>query len=431
MTESPTTLGKISELVSDKIQLSELDVDTYVSTDNMLPNLGGIETASGLPSADKTRVFKKGDVLFSNIRTYFKKVWFANFDGGCSNDVLVFRGNENVDSRFLYYVLADDNFIDFTVTTSKGTKMPRGDKDAMKQYALNLPSLPEQKAIAHILGKLDDKIQLNRKMNQTLEAMAQALFKSWFVDFDPVLDNALAAGNEIPEALKAKAEKRLNSPSRLEGVPAGRGSSLLHTNPTLAKLFPSSFEYNETLDKWVPEGWEVKKLEEIVSVKYGKDHKKLNEGIIPCYGSGGVMRLVEKSLYDKESVLIPRKGTLNNIIYINAPFWSVDTMFYTVMERVDIAKYFYYTMKRLNFAEMNEGSAVPSMTTAQLNSMDIIVPNDECLSWFDKTIANFFAKMEGNVQENETLTKLRDTLLPQLISGKVRVPEVTLKNNTN
>jgi len=432
MSESPTTLGEITKQVTKKVQVSNLDLETYISTDNMLPNLGGIEKASGMPSIEKAKEFIVGDVLFSNIRTYFKKVWYAKFDGGCSNDVLVFRSNKSVNSRFLYYVLADNNFIDYTVQTAKGTKMPRGDKDAIIKYALNLPPLPEQKAIAHILGKLDDKIELNRQMNQTLETMAQALFKSWFVDFDPVLDNALESGSEIPDSLQAMAEKRRVIANREErsGKPAspagGQSHSkrLIKTNPALAAQFPSAFVFNEVLDKWIPEGWGVKKLQEVVNVKYGKDHKKLGEGEIPCFGSGGVMRYVNEALFEFESVLIPRKGTLNNVMYLNKPFWSVDTMFYTETNQEKFVKYFFYVMNRLNFSEMNEGSAVPSMTTAQLNSMDILLPSLESLTNFDSLVSKYFFKKDGNETQSESLTQLRDRLLPELISGRVRVPSL-------
>jgi type I restriction enzyme S subunit len=257
MNDNPTTIGEITKQVTKKVQVSNLNLETYISTDNMLPNLGGIEKASGMPTIEKAKEFEAGDVLFSNIRTYFKKVWYARFDGGCSNDVLVFRGGKNVNSRFLYYIIADKNFIEYTVKTAKGTKMPRGDKDAIIKYGLNLPSFSEQKAIAYILGKLDDKIALNRQMNQTLEAMVQALFKSWFVDFDPVLDNALESGSEIPDSLQAMAEKRQLVPN---------SKKLLQTNPALAAQFPSAFVFNEVLDKWVPEGWGVKMIDEISTV---------------------------------------------------------------------------------------------------------------------------------------------------------------------
>jgi type I restriction enzyme S subunit len=226
------------------------------------------------------------------------------------------------------------------------------------------------------------------------------------------MDNMLAAGNPIPEELEAMAEKRQLVPD---------SKKLLHTNPALAAQFPSAFEYNEVLDKWVPEGWEVKKLQELVNVKYGKDHKKLGDGLIPCYGSGGVMRFVNKALFESESILIPRKGTLDNVMYVNKPFWSVDTMFYTVMNQENFVKYFFYVVNRLNFSEMNEGSAVPSMTTAQLNSMDILLPSSKCLSTFESLISKYFSKKEGNEIQSETLTQLRDRLLPELISGRVRV----------
>ena len=244
--------------------------------------------------------------------------------------------------------------------------------------------------------------------------MAQALFKSWFVDFDPVLDNALESGHEIPDEMQAMAEKRQLVPD---------SKKLLRTNPALAAQFPSAFVFNEVLDKWVPEGWGVKKLQEVVNVKYGKDHKKLGEGEIPCFGSGGVMRYVDKALFEFESVLIPRKGTLNNVMYLNKPFWSVDTMFYTEMNQEKFVKYFFYVMNRLNFSEMNEGSAVPSMTTAQLNSMDILLPSLESLIIFDSLVSKYFLKKEGNETQSESLTQLRDRLLLELISGRVRMPE--------
>ncbi len=283
---------------------------------------------------------------------------------------------------------------------------------SIKSIEIRLPSLPEQKAIAHILGTLDDKIELNRKINQTLEAMAQALFKSWFVDFDPVLDKALAAGNKIPEALQKKAEKRTIVPSQ---------KKLLHKNPELANKFPNSFEYNEKLGKWIPEGWEVKKLEDLATIKYGKDHKKLDDGDIPCFGSGGIMRYVNSSIYEEEAVLIPRKGTLSNIIHIDEPFWSVDTMFYSIMHDENLAKYFFYTIKSLKLEEMNEGSAVPSMTTAQLNALNILYPDSIILKKFDEIVNDFYRKKKMTTSGNKTLVNLRDTLLPKLISGEVRV----------
>lgn len=114
-----------------------------------------------------------------------------------------------------------------------------------------------------------------------------------------------------------------------------------------------------------------------MTVSYGKDHKNLEEGIIPCYGSGGIMRYVNKSLYRGESVLIPRKGSLQNVLYINENFWTLDTMFFTKMKIPNLAKYAYFYVKSLDLVNMNVGSAVPSMTTAVLNSLEMPLPTSE------------------------------------------------------
>lgn len=163
-------LSDICFYAKGKVNVSGLTDADYISTENMLPNKGGITTASSLPSTIQTQAYKKDDVLVSNIRPYFKKIWFADFDGGCSNDVLVFRAKEGTDARFLYYVLADDAFFDYSTATSKGTKMPRGDKTAIMQYEVPHFNVPIQKKIAGILADIDDKIALNSNINKNLAA---------------------------------------------------------------------------------------------------------------------------------------------------------------------------------------------------------------------------------------------------------------------
>ena len=174
-------LSDICDYAKDKIYVSVLDENTYISTENMMPNKGGITKASTLPAILQTQSFSIGDVLVSNIRPYFKKIWLAEYNG-CSNDVLVFRARNGVSNRFLYYVLADDAFFDYSMTTSKGTKMPRGDKDAIMKYDVPNFKYEEQEKIAAILGALDDKIELNQKINDNLELQAQALFQHMFID---------------------------------------------------------------------------------------------------------------------------------------------------------------------------------------------------------------------------------------------------------
>lgn len=163
-------LSDICEYAKDKVDVAVLNEESYISTENMIPNKGGITSASSLPTVVQTQAFYAGDVLVSNIRPYFKKIWFAEYGGGCSNDVLVFRAKNGVNKRFLYYVLSDDTFFDYSMATSKGTKMPRGDKTAIMKYEVPDFKYEEQEKIAGILGVLDRKIQLNTEINENLAA---------------------------------------------------------------------------------------------------------------------------------------------------------------------------------------------------------------------------------------------------------------------
>lgn len=172
--------------------------------------------------------------------------------------------------------------------------------------------------------------------------------------------------------------------------------------------------------------WPVGHLSDLISVRYGKDHKKLADGTYPVYGSGGIMRYVECPLYDKESVLIPRKGTLNNVMYVNEPFWSVDTMFFTEMKQDSIAKFVFHFVKSKDLASLNAGSAVPSMTTDILNSMELYIPDTDTLQKFENIVAPMYLLMQHHIKENAELALLRDTLLPRLMSGKLDISNLDL-----
>jgi type I restriction enzyme S subunit len=208
--------------------------------------------------------------------------------------------------------------------------------------------------------------------NHNLEEQAKAIFKSWFVDFEPFQDG----------------------------------------------------EFIDTELGQIPVGWQVGTLKDMLDVRYGKDHKKLADGTIPVYGSGGLMRYAEKALYNGESVLIPRKGTLNNVMRVTGEFWTVDTMFYSVPRKIGAAKYLYHILSKLDLASMNSGSAVPSMTTDILNAIKIVLPTDEALKNFDHLTSFFWEKIETNKMEIQKLTQLRDALLPKLMSGEIDVSEV-------
>ena len=178
-------LGALCSYVKEKVKTETLDKKNYISTENMLSNKGGITLASSLPSTEYTSKYQAGDILISNIRPYFKKIWKAEYDGGCSNDVLVLRANDDCYIDFLYYALASDSFFDYATATAKGTKMPRGDKTAIMDFEVPYFDFKIQVHIAGILKSLDEKIALNNKINENLGQQINTLFKMWFIDLAP------------------------------------------------------------------------------------------------------------------------------------------------------------------------------------------------------------------------------------------------------
>ena len=233
---------------------------------------------------------------------------------------------------------------------------------------VKLPSIEIQKQIAGILSVYDDLIENNQKQIKLLEEAAQRLYKEWFVDL----------------------------------------------------RFPG--HENTKIVDGVPEGWSRGLLKEFISVNYGKDHKKApDDGNIPVYGSGGLMRKCNKSLFSGEAVLIPRKGSLNNIMYVDETFWTVDTMFYATMKQPHTAVFVYFFVKAFDMYSMNIGAAVPSMTAKILEAMDVVIPDKETMEKFDKYAKVYFNKIKTLQGQNEQLKTARDLLLPKLMSGEVEV----------
>jgi len=268
------------------------------------------------------------------------------------------RSKNKINQLFLYYRLRCKDFSDYLISGARGSANQASiSLEDIFKFKFKLPSIITQIRIAALFSSLDDKIELNRQNNQTLEGIAQTLFKEMCV--------------------------------------------------------PKGVE--------LPEGWRIGKLGEVLEIKYGKDHKHLEDGNIPVYGSGGIMRYANKALYEHESILIPRKGTLSNLFYINKPFWSVDTMFYTKIKNNMHGKFLFLLLKTLNLASMNVGSAVPSLTTQVLNNIEITLPPDEIIIKFDDIVTPFFTTLEYNEQENQTLCTLRDSLLPKLMKWEIEI----------
>lgn len=251
---------------------------------------------------------------------------------------------------------------------SQGTAQDNLSWEKLSTIKFCIPEYKEQCRIADILSAYDDLIENNQKQIKLLEEAAQRLYKEWFVDL------------------------------RFPG----------HEN---TKIVDS-----------VPEGWRRGLLKELISVNYGKDHKKVpDDGNIPVYGSGGLMRKCNKSLFSGEAVLIPRKGSLNNIMYVDETFWTVDTMFYATMKQPHTAVFVYFFVKAFDMYSMNIGAAVPSMTTKILDAMDVVIPDKETLEKFDKYAKVYFNKIKTLQGQNEQLKTARDLLLPKLMSGEVEV----------
>lgn len=288
------------------------------------------------------------------------------------NPQLVVLKNISENAEFLSYYIKSALFQSVLKSIVVGSAIPTLSQKNLANLIINVPKeVAYQHRIASILSSLDRKIELNNKINADLEEMAQAIFKNWFVDFEPFKD-----GKFVDSEL---------------GM--------------------------------IPEGWKVGCLGDLITIKYGKDHKKLEDGTFPVYGSGGFMRFVNSWLYDGESVLIPRKGTLDNIMYVCEKFWTVDTMFFSVPKMDYVMKYVYNYIKRFDFSKMNEGTSVPSNTAARLNKMPILIPTHEILEMYDETLCPIYNKRKMKDKESRTLSLLRDTLLPRLMSGELEVPE--------
>ena len=294
-----------------------------------------------------------------------------------NNHSHILKGKERFLNDWIIYYLKNLDLNPYLT----GAVQPKLNKENLLSIPIRMPDMKVVESISEILSSLDDKIELNNKINQELENLAQTLFKQWFIDF------------EFPDE---------------NGEP----------------YQSSGGEMAESELGMIPKNWEVVKLNQLLTVKYGKDHKHLVNGTFPLYGSGGIMRFVEKPLYSKESILIPRKGTLSNLFYLTEPFWSVDTMFYTEIHNPIFGKYLFLVIQNLNLASMNVGSAVPSMTTKVLNDIKILKPSDSTMAEFDEITSTFFDSLNHNIKENKELEILRDTLLPKLISGEINVKDL-------
>ncbi|NIJ44449.1 type I restriction enzyme S subunit [Wenyingzhuangia heitensis] len=357
----------------------------------------------------------------------------------------------NYDTNFIYYLIKKN--VPALEAVSSGSTFKEISGNSLKKLKFKIPPLAEQKAIAKILGDLDAKIELNRKMNETLENMAQALFQSWFVDFDPVIDNALAKGNPIPEPLQAKAEIRKKIRSEVGILPESQKN--IQKNTELAEVFPSTFVFNDTLGKWIPEGWEVKTINDVTTLiidHRGKTPKKLGgdwvENGHPAISAKNIkkgnlirpdmIRYVDEEMYEKWMKDEVEKGDI--IITSEAPmgemFLISDKTKYCLSQRLyciranetDSTSSFLYYWLQSDIAKGDlegrcTGTTVTGIKQSELRKVSVMSPDILILQEFEDKLSPFLERKNLLQKQTETLIQQREVLLPQLISGKVKVPQ--------
>ena len=378
----------------------------------VLDDLGYVDLSFLESKEDK--VLQHGDILItmsgnrfgSSKDTWVGKVAYFRYPGKylLNQRVGILRPKRSVemDRRCCSYILGSDEYqhLFIAIATSSGGQANLSPNQILGADIL-LPPIEEQRAIAHILGTLDDKIELNRRMNETLEAIARAIFKSWFADFDPV---------------RAKMAGRWKKGESTPGLPA-----------ELWDLFPDSFEDSELGE--IPRGWEVQRLGDLIELAYGKALKAENRraGSIPVFGSNGQIGWHDQKLIDGPGIIVGRKGNPGVVTWAPTDFFAIDTTFYVVPKTECASLHFlYYALLWHDLASLGADSAVPGLNR-NLAYMNLQTsPQSTVLDAFDRQVKPLFDRTYANERESRTLAALRDTLLPKLISGELRVQDAGL-----
>ena len=376
-------LNDVAKFMTSKIEVSEINESNYVSTENMLSNKGGITIASSLPDTKSVRKYLPQDILINNIRPYFKKIWYSDMIGGCSNDVFVIRSKENYDSKFLYYVLSSDDFFSYVMANAKGTKMPRGDKKVIQNYEVPNFSIDEQKRISFVLSEIDKKIEVNKMINKNLYNIIEARFKHYVKDFSN-LDKVVLSDycNDIIRGFNSKYVEK---------------SNLINLNQKVNK--------GDILEKQY-----FKYLNDDIEVPKEKFAKRKD--------------VLLNSLGD---------GTLGRVHYYNENTDNVIIDQHITIIRSDENKlpssYIYQYLKcgagQYHLNSLISGSTgMLMLNISHIRNLELpILPQKELFE-FDNFAKDLFDKISSNTKEIEKLQKLRDTLLPKLMSGEIDVSKI-------
>lgn len=330
---------------------------------------------------------------------------------------------------YIYYVISSEKYENILFNAASGSGQPNLSPAIIKAIQIPFIPLKDQIVVSQILTKLDKKITLNRQINHTLEQMAQALFKSWFVDFDPVVDNALDASFfeqdlEFSDELLRRAEARKAVRENADFKPLPED---------VRQLFPAAFEECSEpslgLGGWVPEGWGTLTLSEISKIASGKRPPtkgalKTKEEPVPVWGGNGIKWFTDRPLSTDRYVITGRVGTLGTVYKVNGPSWASDNALTIRPLRNEYFEFVYQVLSNFDIDSLNSGSTQPLVTQTALGNIQLVFPSNTVLfGQFQKHIDTYDKKTTVNCTEVETLTNLRDTLLPKLISGELRLSD--------
>ena len=317
------------------------------------------------------------------------EVFFVPSDFWPLNTTLYVRDFKGNDPRFISYFLRG---LDFSAYSDKAA-VPGLNRNHLHRAVVRYPSdIAEQRAIAHVLGTLDDKIELNRRMCETLEAMARAIFQSWFVDFEPV---------------RAKMEGRWRPGESLPGLPAEH-----------YHLFPDTLVPSPLGD--IPEGWEVRTLGKVVEFVYGKALREQHRrpGTVPVYGSNGQIGWHDEQLVEGPGIVVGRKGNPGLVHWSYTNFFPIDTTFYVVPKHDELdVQFLYHELLRQDLSAIAADSAVPGLNRNLAYMNELVVPPSRVLTAFAGQVMGPDLRKQRLEQESRNLVGQRDTLLPRLMSG--------------
>ena len=358
--------------------------------------------------------------------------WVPNPVNFCiAQDMVAIRADETkVYPKYLFALLRSSETQHHIENMHVGTLIPHFKKGDFGNLFLHIPEDYEyQRKVGDMYFQFCKKIELNRQINQTLETMAQAIFKSWFVDFEPV--KAKIAAIEAGEDAKGVTRAAMSAISgktyeELDQLQAEQPEHYIQLKNT-AELFPSSMQNSELGE--IPEKWEVKKVDEILELAYGKPLKEDTrlQGNIPVYGSNGQIGWHNQKLVDGPGIVVGRKGNPGTVTWVHTHFYPIDTTFYVIPKGpVKSLNYLLYALKKQDLPYLAADSAVPGLNRNIVYMNKIIVPQRYILDLFDVYLNNIDQKIQVNKEQSRVLESIRDILLPKLLSGELSVDAADL-----